>query len=164
MGKTEDALKEAYEGEAKAAIRLKVYAEKAEEEGYQQMAKLFRVIALSEEIHAKRALRNLGKVKSTEDNLSASFESEKKVAEVAYDNFIKIAEEEGNSLAVLHFSQSRDVEEHHAKLYKEAMNHLMEDRKTVYYVCEVCGYVSDGILPEECPICAAMKEQFFLFD
>ncbi|NMC97559.1 MAG: rubrerythrin family protein, partial [Deltaproteobacteria bacterium] len=46
-----EALSQAYTGEAKAALRLKVYAQKAEDEGYKQMAKLFRVIAFSEEIH-----------------------------------------------------------------------------------------------------------------
>jgi rubrerythrin len=153
----------AYTGEAKAALRLKVYAEKAETEGYAQMAKLFRVISLSEEIHGSRALKLLREVKSTEENLAASFESEMHVADVAYDDFIKQAETEGNRAAVLHFSQSRDVEEIHAKLYKEAMNHFMEERETVYYVCKVCGYVADGILPDDCPVCSAKKEQFVKF-
>lgn len=164
MGKTEDALYQAYTGEAKAALRLKVYAQKAEEEGYPQIARLFRVVAFSEEIHGARALHVLGKVNRTEENLAASFESETKVAEVAYDRFIKDAEEEGNGAAVLHFSQSRDVEEVHGKLYKEAMGHFMEERVATYYVCEVCGYISDGILPDECPVCAALKDAFVLFD
>jgi rubrerythrin len=164
MTATYEALYQAYIGEAKAALRLKVYADKAEKEGYPQIAKLFRVIAFSEEIHGARALQVMGKVKGTEENLAASFESETKVAEVAYDQFIKQAEAEGDMAAVLHFSQSKDVEEVHAKLYKEAMSHVMEERETTYYVCTVCGYVSDGILPEECPVCGAMKEQFSKFD
>ena len=163
-GKTEDALYQAYTGEAKAALRLRLFAEKADQEGYPQIAKLFRVIAFSEEIHGARALQVLGRVKGTEENLAASFESESKVAEVAYDQFVKQAEAEGNMPAVLHFSQSRDVEDVHAKLYKEAMSHMMEERETIYYVCKVCGYVSDSILPEECPVCGAMKEQFAQFE
>jgi len=50
------------------------------------------------------------------------------------------------------------------KLYKEAMNHFMEERETVYYVCKVCGYVADGVLPDECPVCSAKREQFVNFD
>jgi rubrerythrin len=161
---TADALYEAYTGEAKAALRLKVFADRAAEEGYAQIAKLFRVIAFSEEIHGARALLVLGRVKSTEENLAASFESETRVAGVAYDQFLKQAETEGNGAAALHFSQSRDVEEVHAKLYKEAMSHVMEERDTTYYVCTVCGYVSDGNIPDECPVCGAMKEQFTRFD
>ncbi|MCX7981649.1 MAG: rubrerythrin family protein [Syntrophales bacterium] len=163
MTKVEEALHQAYTGEAKAALRLKLYAEIAEKEGLPQIAKLFSVIAFSEEIHGKRALRLLRAAKSTEENLKASFESEQTVAEVAYGNFVKIAEAEGDRAASIHFSQSRDVEEIHAKLYKEAMNHLLEERETIYYVCTLCGYVSDGILPEECPICGAKKELFVNF-
>jgi rubrerythrin len=164
MGKTEDALYQAYVGEAKAALRLKLFAEKAKDDGYMQIARLFRVIAYSEEIHGGRALRLLGTIRTTEENLAASFESETRVAEVAYNQFIKEAEAEGNDAAVLHFSQSKDVEEIHGKLYKESMGHLMEERETTYYVCEVCGYISDGVLPEECPVCGALKKQFVLFD
>ena len=163
MGKIDDALHQAYTGESKAALRLKAYAEKADEEGYPQMAKLFRVISVSEEIHGKRALRLLKETKSTEENLAASFESETKVAGVAYDAFIKTANEEENRPAAMFFSQSRDVEDVHAKLYKEAMGHMMEERETVYYICKVCGYVSDGVLPDECPVCGAKKEQFTEF-
>ena len=163
MDKIQEALKQAYAGEAKAALRLKVYAQKAEDEGYKQMAKLFRVISFSEEIHGARALRVLREIKGTEENLAASFESEKKVAEVAYDQFVKLAEEEGNKEASLLFSQSKDVEETHAKLYKEAMAHFMEERETTYYVCKVCGYVADGVLPDECPVCGAKAKMFVPF-
>ena len=160
MSKVKDALHQAYAGEAKAGLRLKVFADKAEEEGYPQIAKLFRVISASEEIHGVRCLRILRDIKGTEENLASSFESETKVAGVAYNDFIKLAAEEGDDPAVTVFSQARDVEKTHAKLYKEAMSHLMEERETTYYVCQVCGFVSDGVLPDLCPICGADKEQF----
>jgi rubrerythrin len=162
--KIKDAMHQAYTGESKAGLRLKVFAEKADQEGYPQLAKLFRVISFSEELHGKRALRLLKEIKSTEENLADSFESEIRVAGVAYDNFIKYAEEVGDRASSLYFSQSRDVEEIHAKLYKEAMDHVLEERQTTYYVCDVCGYVSDGILPEECPVCGAKKDRFVTFE
>ncbi len=158
--KVKDAFYQAYVGEAKAALRLKIYADKAEQEGYPQMAKLFRVISFSEEIHGTRSLRMLKDIKGTEENLQASFESETKVAGVSYDEFIKLATDTGDTTSANIFSQSRDVEEVHAKLYKEAMTHLMEERETTYHVCKVCGFVSDGILPDECPVCGAKKDQF----
>ena len=163
MEKIRDAFYKAYTGEAKAALRLKLFAEKAEGEGYPQVAKLFRVIAFSEEIHGSRCLRKLKEIKSTEENLADSFESETMVAEVAYDEFIKLANREGDQAAATILSQCRDVEETHARLYREAMTHLMEEREADYYVCKVCGFVSDGVLPDECPVCAAGKEQFIQF-
>jgi rubrerythrin len=164
MSKTREALYKAYEGEAKASLRLKVFAEKAEKEGYRQIAKLFRVIAFSEEVHGARALKVLKEIKSTEENLAESFEKEQQIAGVAYNEFIKDAEAEGDRAAVLHFSQSRDAEEIHAKLYKKALDHILEERETTYYVCKVCGYVADGHLPDVCPICNAKKDQFTQID
>jgi rubrerythrin len=155
-----DAFHQSFTGESKAALRLKVFAERAEQDGYPQMAKLFRVISRSEEIHGARALRALREIKGTEDNLKESFESETRIAEVAYNDFIKLANDLGDTQAALVLSQDRDVEEIHAKLYKEAIGHLMEERETTYYVCKVCGYVSDGILPDTCPVCQAKAEQF----
>ncbi len=163
----DDKLKEAfhkvYEGEAKAALRLKVFAKKADQEDLPQIAKLFRVIALSEEIHGERALRILREIKDTDANLKESFQSETRVAGVAYDNFIELAEEAEDIQASTLFSNSRDVEEGHAKLYKHAMNDLIGEREATYYVCQVCGYVSDGVLPETCPVCSAPRDQFVEF-
>jgi rubrerythrin len=59
-----NAIHQAYTGESKASLRLKVYAEKADQEGYPQLAKLFRVISFSEELHGKRALRLLKEVRA----------------------------------------------------------------------------------------------------
>jgi rubrerythrin len=162
--KLKAALQDAYTGEAKAALRLKVYAKKAEEEGYPQIAKLFRVIAFSEEIHGERALRVLREIGSTEANLKESFESETNVARLAYDKFLKLAYDLSESGAAWHFTQSRDVEEGHAKLYKNALDNLISESVSTYYVCTVCGYIADGQLPEECPVCGAKKEKFVQYE
>ncbi len=161
--KLKEAFHKIYEGEAKAALRLKIFAKKADQEDLPQIAKLFRVIAFSEEIHGERALRMLREIKDTDTNLKESFQSETRVAGVAYDNFIELAEELGDIPSSTLFSNSRDVEDGHAKLYKHAINNLIGERETTYYVCQVCGYVSDGALPETCPVCSAPKDQFVEF-
>jgi rubrerythrin len=159
-----DAFHKVYEGEAKAALRLKIFAKKADEEALPQISKLFRVISFSEEIHGERALRMLREIKDTDSNLKESFQSEVHVAGVAYDNFIELGEELEDAVALSVLSNSRDVEDAHAKLYKNAINHLIGERETTYYVCQVCGYVSDGVLPEVCPVCGAPKDQFVEFE
>ncbi|OGQ13175.1 MAG: hypothetical protein A2026_14180 [Deltaproteobacteria bacterium RBG_19FT_COMBO_46_12] len=88
---------------------------------------------------------------------------ETSVAGVAYDHFIELAESLGNIPASTIFSNSRDVEDGHAKLYKYAINHLIGERETNYYVCQVCGFVSDGVLPDACPVCSAPRDQFVEF-
>jgi len=152
-----------YEAEAKAALRLRIFAKKAEQEDLPQVVKLFRVIALSEEIHGERALRMLREIKDTEANLKESFGAETGIAGVAYNHFVKLATEVKDDTAAMIFSNSKDVEDVHANLYKKAMGHLMEERDTTYYVCQVCGYVSDGALPDICPVCSASRDQFVEF-
>ena len=155
-----EAFRKVYEGEAKAALRLKIFAKIADQEDLPQISKLFRVISFSEEIHGERAFRMLKEIKDTDENLKDSFQSETHVAGVAYDSFIALAEKIGDATASNILSNSRDVEAGHARLYDFALNHLIGERETTYYVCQVCGYVSDGVLPKVCPVCSAPKEQF----
>jgi rubrerythrin len=164
--KTKQNVYTAFIGEAKAYFRLTAFAEKADEEEVPQIAVLFRAIAEAERIHATRHL-NLMKdliVKDTDSNLEYSFQQEKSVSENAYPEFIKDAEEEGEKSAVLVFSQARDAEEFHAKLYDQATYHLIRDEIKAYHVCQVCGYVTDAGIPEKCPICGAPKEKFKTID
>jgi rubrerythrin len=161
--KLKEAFRKVYDGEAKAALRLKIFAKIADQEDLPQISKLFRVISFSEEIHGERAFRKIKEIKDTEENLKDSFQSETHVAGVAYESFITLAEEIGDAAATTILSNSRDVEDRHAKLYELAINHLLGEKETTYYVCQVCGYVSDSVLPEVCPVCSAPKEQFVEF-
>ncbi|MDD5448254.1 MAG: rubrerythrin family protein [Actinomycetota bacterium] len=162
--KTKDNLYEGYVGESKASVRLEVFAEKAEEEGYGSIAKLFHAVARSEAIHARNNLRLLGIVKDTETNLQESLAKEVKVAQVNYGKFISQAEEEGESEASKLFRWARDVEKIHASLYEKALEHLLAEEEPTYYVCKVCGFVSDGRVPEKCPVCGSPAEAFFKVD
>lgn len=162
--KTRSNLYTAFVGEAKAYHRLLAFARKADEEGYGQVAKLFRAVAAAEGVHTERHLRLMGEavVKSTEENLQFSFESETTVNQVYYPQFIQDAESEGERAAVLTFSQARDVEEGHAALYKRALNAMLRDETHDYYVCQVCGYVAEREAPDQCPVCNAKREKFRL--
>jgi len=157
--KTLKHLKAGFIAESQARQRNLAFAIKADEEGYPQVAKLFRAIAEAEGIHAFNHLRLLGAVASTQENLETAFEREN-LASSTYPRFIKEANEEDNAHVARIFSYSRDVERGHAKLYEKALEHMLGDVETEYYVCGVCGYVSDGELPEVCPICGAPGERF----
>lgn len=160
--KTEENLHRAFVGEATAALRLKGYAEKADKEGYPQMARLFRAISAAEEIHALKHLRILKIIKSTQENLQDSFESETKISEGIYPELIKVAIAEGHKAAEISFSQARDAEEVHGKLYKNAIEHMLDDTESDYYVCSVCGYVHVGKPKEDCPVCNVSPDRFLL--
>ena len=157
--KTLQNLKNAFIAEAQANLRNLAFAMKAEQEDMPQIASLFRAVAGAEAVHAFNHLRLLDAVSDTQDNLESAFEKEKLAAEI-YPRFIEEAEKEGNKSIAKIFSYSRDVEEGHAKLYGKALAHLMSDEEVDYYVCGVCGYISDGVLPDKCPICGVSKEKF----
>ena len=153
-------IKDAFIGETQAHQRNLAFARRAEEEGLPQVAHLFRSVAAAEAVHAYRYFDRLDMVRDTQENLSAAFERENMADMKVYPTFIREANEEGDESVANVFSQTRDVEKGHAKLYKKALEHMIAERDTAYYVCQVCGYVSDGCLPDECPICGAGKEMF----
>ncbi|MDP8224411.1 MAG: rubrerythrin family protein [Candidatus Lernaella stagnicola] len=158
--KTQAGLKKAFQGEAEAHFRNLAFAGQAEKDGYPQIAHMFRAIAEAEAVHCRNALRLRGIVKDTESNLQAAFEHELAAKNEHYPQLIKVAEEEGERPAALIFSRTKDVEELHASIYKKALDHLMEERETEYYVCSVCGWIADSQIPDECPICQAPPEKF----
>jgi rubrerythrin len=165
MGKTtQENVYTAFVGEAKAYHRLLAFARKADSEGYEQVARLFRAVASAEGVHVERHLRLLGEayVKSTEENLQYSFEQETTVNQVYYPEFIRQAEEEGEPAAAVTFKQARDVEERHADLYKRALAAMLRDETHDYYVCQVCGYVAEREPLDQCPICNAKRDKFRL--
>jgi rubrerythrin len=164
--RTENNIYTAFIGEAKAYFRLLAYAQKAEEEDVPQVALLFRAIAEAEKVHATRHL-NLIKdivVKDTDTNLENSFQREKSISENEYPEFLKEAEEDGETAAALAFSQARDAESFHAKLYERTIYHVIKNEVKAYHICQVCGYVTDKKIPDKCPVCGAPKEKFMTIE
>ena len=159
--RTANNVHKAYVEEAKAHVRVLKFAERAEDDGFPQIAHMFRAVAVSERIHAGRHYGLLeGGVGDTDENLGRAFHSETGIAEVEYRRMLAEAHEDGEKVAALIFSQARDVEESHAGLYKRAMNHVIWERSTTYQICSVCGYVADGGAPDNCPVCGADRSQF----
>lgn len=154
----------AFVEEAKAIQRLLMFAKKAEEEGLPQIAHLFRAVAAAEGVHSRRHFSLLESVADTQTNLEQAFQSEKTVNGVHYLNMLQEAEEDDEKAAAVVFSQARDVEAGHANLYKKALNHLIAQRPTEYYVCTVCGNIAERQPPEMCPICSAPKSKFKKID
>ncbi|MFH2012009.1 MAG: rubredoxin-like domain-containing protein [Pseudomonadota bacterium] len=157
----EKRLKDAFAGESKAYVRNLAFAKKAEEEELSQIASLFKAVAEAERVHASEYLKYFeGIIGTTEENLKAAFESEIKANTQIYPPLIKEAMELKREDVAWSFSRSRDVEERHSKLYKDALSAMVTDQVVDYHVCQVCGYVFDGDLPDECPVCKVTKDNF----
>lgn len=160
MTKTEKNLLEAFAGESQANRKYLAFAKKAEEEGYKQIARLFRAAAEAETVHALNHLRELGGVKSTKENLQAAINGETYEFENMYPRMIKEAEAEGKEGALRSFEFANEVEQIHAELYRKALENLGKNPDVVYYVCQVCGNTVEGEAPDECPVCGAKKQAF----
>jgi rubrerythrin len=162
---TQDNLKEAFAGESQANRKYLAFAEKADQEGYKQVAKLFRAAAAAETVHALNHLRVMGGIGSTADNLRSAIEGETAEFREMYPKFIEAAKKEKASDAVLlSFDVANKVEKLHAALYKNALDNLGKNREVDYYVCSICGNTVERSAPERCPICNAPKEMFRKID
>ena len=164
MSKTEKNLQEAFSGESQANRKYLAFAKKAEEEGYPQVAKLFRAAAEAETIHAHNHLRELGGIKSTRENLEEAINGESYEFQSMYPKMIEDAKAEGNEGALRSFNFANEVEKVHAELYKKALESLGKNEDVDYYVCQVCGNTVEGEAPDTCPICGAKKEAFKKID
>lgn len=153
--------REAFAGESKAHVRNLAFARRATEEGYPQVAALFAAVAEAERVHAAEALGYLaGQVGDTEQNLRAAFEHELAARSEHYPPIIAAALAAGREDLAYAMIRARDVEARHAKLYKDALEALVNERTVVYHVCQVCGYVFEDEPPDNCPVCLAARDKF----
>ena len=160
MSKTEKNLQEAFAGESQANRKYLAFAKKADAEGYKQVAKLFRATADAETVHAMNHLRELGGVKTTNENLDAAIGGETYEVESMYPPMIDDAAAEAKKGAQNSFAYAYAVEKIHAALYKKALEALGKNEEVDYYVCQVCGNTVEAEPPDQCPICKAMKKMF----
>ncbi len=176
--KTLDNLQAAFNGESNANAKYLAYAKKADEEGYKQVASLFRAAAKAEEIHKtthSTLIKKLGAVpkadiktpapKSTKENLQDALTGETYEKDKMYPDFIAQAKIEKNKDAVKAFNGAKAAETEHAKLYAGAIKNLDKMKvKAAYFVCPVCGYTVAKIGFDKCPVCYTEKGKFLKID
>jgi rubrerythrin len=155
--------KEAFAGESQANRKYLAFSEKATAEGFNNIATLFKAASEAEAIHAKKLLKVLAVVESTEKNLIASIAGETAEFTKMYPDFVGIAESEGKSDAVLAFTYAMKAEEVHANLYNKALIAIKSGKdmgREKIFLCPVCGNIELVKPPEKCPICSVFGKQF----
>jgi rubrerythrin len=158
--KTEENLKEAFAGESQANRKYLAFAKKAEEEGYAQMAKLFRAAAEAETIHAHNHLRVLKGIRSTRENIQEAIAGETHEFKSMYPGMMENAKAEKNEEAFESFRFANEVEKIHATLYTKALEKLGQNEPGDYYVCPICGNTVEKAAPDKCPICGTPGKRF----
>ena len=165
MSKTEQFLWDAFAGESQANRRYLAYAAKADQEGYPQVARLFRAAAEAETVHAHNHLRALKGIRSTKENLMDAVSGETHEFKNMYPEMIEAAKAEGRTDAERTFSYANEVEKVHAQLYQKLLDSLGSAQESYpYYICPVCGYTAEKEPPDTCPVCGTKGEKFRKID
>jgi rubrerythrin len=160
---TEDNVREAFAGESQANRRYSFFAEKADKEGYPQIARLFRAVADAETVHARNHLNAIDAIGSTKDNLMAASMGEHHEYTAMYPHFIETAKQERNDRAERTFDYANKVEKIHFGYFEAALKDIKDAKKPedeIYYVCQVCGNTVKGAPPDKCPICGSPAKVF----
>jgi len=161
---TMDNLKAAFAGESQANRMYLAFAQKADDDGLPQVAKLFRAAAEAETIHAHAHLRVMGGIQSTAENLATAIAGEGEEFTSMYPKFLAAAQAEGNRPAERSFQNALAVEEIHHGLYGKALEAVQDGGDlpaAKILVCPVCGNTVENEAPERCPICHVAGSKFF---
>lgn len=176
---TEKNLLAAFAGESQARSRYNLFARKAKEEGYHQVARVFKETAKNELEHAAIFFNFLeggtveitagypaGVVGDTKANLAAAAAGEREEWSDLYTSFASTAEAEGFPKIAATFKLVAKVEVEHEKRYVQLLERLesgteFSQEEPTKWICDVCGYVHEGkSAPGRCPVCGAPQGEF----
>lgn len=164
MPTTLENLKEAFAGESQANQKYRVFAKKAEREGFPNVARLFRTAAEAERIHAEGHLAAMEQVGSTADNLQAAFEGETYEYKNMYPPMMEQATTDAHKAKRM-FGYALEAEEIHARLYTMALEAVKQGKDLTdveFYLCPVCGNIEIGKPTEPCKVCGTKPDKFVL--
>ena len=170
--RTEQNLLASFAGESQARSRYTVFAEKADEEGDQQIASVFMETAEQELSHARQFFALLeggtvtitagypaGVVGDTRQNLAEAAAGEREEWSDLYENFAKTAQEEGFPNIANLYKLIAKVEVMHEQRYIKMLERLengteFEEAEPVEWMCRKCGFVITAkSAPKRCPVC-----------
>jgi rubrerythrin len=170
-----DILKKSVAGETNASLKYLEYAKIASDEGFSNIAYLFKSLVAAENIHIKNHTQAIRVIepgeadfkphiepltpKSTKENLEDAIAGENYETKVMYPDFLKsLKGERGENadLTRLSLTWAKKVEFTHAETLQLALDALLKGHDLQIeniYVCRVCGNLrltqNDGV----CPIC-----------
>lgn len=171
-------MQSAFNSESNAHVRYLAFAQRADNEGYGEIASLFRAIARAEEIHAENyaeVIRELGgsprlyletlTINSTRENLEVAIHKESFERATIYREFVKEAGANANDRVLKSLNYAKNSETDHARLFRVARRNLDSLRlptRTTFYVCSTCGFIARETNFPRCPFCFTKREAFEL--
>ena len=180
--RTEHNLLASFAGESQARSRYTLFAQKAIEEGYEQIAAIFLTTADQELSHATQFFNLLeggmvevkaaypaGVVGTTKENLIAAAAGEHEEWGDLYANFADVAQEEGFPNIALLYKNIAKVEQMHEARYLKLLERMENEQvfsseEPVKWYCRKCGYVVElKSAPKKCPVCGVPQGWFERF-
>ena len=163
---TEANLETAFAGESQAHMKYLIFADRADREGFAEVARLFRAIAYAEQVHATSHFKTLGNVGQTAANLEAAIGGETYEVEEMYPAFVAVADVQREKKAVRSNEWALEAEKVHAGMYEQARQAVVAGTDAGFgdiHICELCGWTLEGDPPERCPVCGARRDKFTKF-
>lgn len=165
--KTEANLMAAFAGESQARNKYTYYAQKAKEDGYEQIAAIFEETAHNEKEHAKMWFKLLnGGIGATLDNLKDAAAGENYEWTDMYAGFAQVAKDEGFDYIAKLFEGVAKIEKEHEDRYRKLIQNMegglvfSKDGDAVWQ-CMNCGHIVIGKqAPTICPVCAHPQAYF----
>ena len=165
---TEANLMTAFAGESQARNKYSYYASKAKKDGYEQVAAIFEETAGNEKEHAKMWFKLLsgGEIPDTISNLEDAANGENYEWTTMYEDFAKVAKEEGFDEIARLFSAVGKIEKEHEKRYRKLLENIKKENvfkkeESVVWICRNCGHVHVGkVAPKVCPTCNHPQSYF----
>jgi rubrerythrin len=175
--KTAENMQAAFNGESNATARYAAFSKKAEEEGYHEIAMLFKAASMAEQIHAdnhKAVLEEMGvtlkapvldvKVNSTKENLEFAIKGEAYEVADMYPTFLKDANNADNQIALISLNYAYKTEKKHKVFYEKALEALnkntVKSLPTTYFICPTCGNTYETTAPKRCGISMTNGSKF----
>ncbi|MBD3183674.1 Rubrerythrin-2 [Candidatus Poribacteria bacterium] len=174
-------LRSAFGGESQAHMRYVIYAQKAKDEGFDNISRLFTAIADAERIHSTNHFSTMADVGgaflvasiagfglgSTSENLDVAIEGETFEINEMYPAYRAVAKAQGEDEAEKSFKWAYMAEKTHAVFFKKAKKASEKGKDVelgVMWICQTCGHTVEGEPPDQCPVCQEPKEVFNSFE
>ena len=173
-------LRSAYGGESMAHMRYIAWGDKADKDGFPNVARLFRAISFAEQVHATNHFVAMKEIAgafsvtagagfglgSTLDNLNGAIEGELFEVKEMYPTYIEVAKFQGEKAAERSMDWAFETEKVHAELYQKAKQAVQVGKDMQLgplQICARCGWTLEGDAPDKCPICGATHDYFRAF-
>jgi rubrerythrin len=177
---TAENLRSAFGGESMAHMRYMIWADKADKDGFPNVARLFRAVSFAEQAHATGHFNAMKAVAggfpvlagggfglgSTSENLKGAIEGETHEINEMYPAYMAVAETQAEKAAHRSMTWAVAAEKIHAEMYTQAKKAVDAGKDAALgpiHVCATCGHTHEGDAPDKCPICGALKKSFKSF-